>query len=72
MAARSLPHPNTLLIDSEQLVAGDALDDNFRRMAADEIERYAGRLCQEGRKRIRQDDQPMSDQAGGVLNRHEH
>ncbi len=35
-----LPKPNTLLIDSEQLEAGDALDDNFRAMAADEIERF--------------------------------
>jgi type III restriction enzyme len=35
-----LPRPNTLLIDSEQLEAGDALDDNFRQMAADEIERF--------------------------------
>jgi len=34
-----LPRPNTLLIDSEQLEAGDALDKNFRRMAADEIDR---------------------------------
>ena len=34
------PRPNTLLIDSEQLEAGDALDDNFRGMAADEIERF--------------------------------
>ena len=38
-ATRS-PRPNTLLIDSEQLEAGDALDDNFRSMAADEIERF--------------------------------
>jgi type III restriction enzyme len=36
----ALPRPNTLLIDSEQLEAGDALDDNFRGMAADEIERF--------------------------------
>jgi len=36
----SLPRPNTLLIDSEQLEAGDALDDSFRAMAADEIERF--------------------------------
>jgi len=36
----ALPRPNTLLIDSEQLEAGDALDDNFRRMAADEIDRF--------------------------------
>jgi type III restriction enzyme len=35
-----LPRPNTLLIDSEQLEAGDALDDNFRGMAADEIDRF--------------------------------
>jgi type III restriction enzyme len=35
-----LPRPNTLLIDSEQLEAGDALDSNFREMAADEIERF--------------------------------
>jgi len=35
-----LPRPNTLLIDSEQLESGTALDDNFRAMAADEIERF--------------------------------
>lgn len=35
-----LPRPNTLLIDSEQLESGDALDKNFREMANDEIERY--------------------------------
>ncbi len=35
-----LPRPNTLLIDSEQLEAGDALDDDFRGMAADEIDRF--------------------------------
>ncbi len=35
-----LPRPNTLLIDSVQLEAGDALDEKFRSMAADEIERF--------------------------------
>ena len=35
-----LARPNTLLIDSEQLEAGDALDSSFRGMAADEIERF--------------------------------
>ena len=35
-----LARPNTLLIDSEQLEAGDALDENFRGMAADEIDRF--------------------------------
>ena len=33
------PRPNTLLIDSEQLESGNALDANFRTIAADEIER---------------------------------
>ncbi len=35
-----LPRPNTLLIDSEELESGEALDDKFRAMAADEIERF--------------------------------
>ena len=35
-----LARPNTLLIDSEQLEAGDALDNNFRSMATDEIDRF--------------------------------
>ena len=35
-----LPRPNTLLIDSEQLEAGDALDTNFRSIASDEIDRF--------------------------------
>lgn len=36
----ALGRPRTLLIDSEQLESGEALDDNFRAMAADEIERF--------------------------------
>lgn len=35
-----LGRPRTLLIDSEQLESGEALDDNFRSMASDEIERF--------------------------------
>ena len=35
-----LARPNTLLIDSEQLESGEALDENFRAMAADEIDRF--------------------------------
>jgi type III restriction enzyme len=34
------PRPNALLIDSEQLESGEALDENFRAMAADEIDRF--------------------------------
>jgi type III restriction enzyme len=36
----AIARPRTLLIDSEQLESGDALDGNFRTMAADEIERF--------------------------------
>ena len=35
-----LGRPRTLLIDSEQLESGEKLDDNFRAMAADEIDRF--------------------------------
>jgi type III restriction enzyme len=35
-----LPRPRTLLIDSEQLESGEALDKDFREMAADEIDRF--------------------------------
>ena len=35
-----LPRPNTLLIDSEQLESGEALDNDFRAMAGDEIEHF--------------------------------
>ncbi|HLJ74333.1 MAG TPA: DEAD/DEAH box helicase family protein, partial [Thermoanaerobaculia bacterium] len=34
------PFPRTLLIDSEQLESGESLDDEFRKVAADEIERF--------------------------------
>jgi type III restriction enzyme len=44
-----LPRPNTLLIDSEQLEAGDALDDNFRAMAADEIARFKREIVERTR-----------------------
>lgn len=45
----ALPRPNTLLIDGEQLEAGDALDDNFRTMAADEIERFRREIIERTR-----------------------
>src|SRR5690606_132732 len=35
-----LGRPRTLLIDSEQLESGDALDPKFRKMASDEIDRF--------------------------------
>lgn len=45
----ALPRPNTLLIDSEQLEAGDALDDNFREIASDEIERFRREIVERSR-----------------------
>ncbi len=36
----ALARPNTILIDSEQLESGDALDSRFREMAEDEIEQF--------------------------------
>jgi len=41
-----LARPNTLLIDSEQLESGEALDANFRSMANDEIERFRREILQ--------------------------
>jgi type III restriction enzyme len=41
-----IPRPRTLLIDSEQLESGDALDKNFRTMAAPEIEIFRREIVQ--------------------------
>jgi type III restriction enzyme len=41
-----LARPNTLLIDSEQLESGEALDQNFRSMATDEVERFRREIIQ--------------------------
>ncbi len=41
-----LARPNTLLIDSKQLESGAALDDDFRRAAALEIEQYKREIAQ--------------------------
>lgn len=41
-----LARPNTLLIDSEQLESGDALDNKFREMASDEIEQFRREIVQ--------------------------
>jgi type III restriction enzyme len=38
--SRPLARPNTLLIDSKQLESGEALDNKFRKMAADAIDRF--------------------------------
>jgi type III restriction enzyme len=56
----ALGRPRTLLIDSEQLESGEALDDNFRGMAADEIERFRREIVE--RTGDSQAGQNISDQ----------
>ena len=43
-----LGRPLTLLIDSEQLESGDALDDTFRQMAGPEIEQFKREIFERG------------------------
>jgi len=43
-----LARPNTILVDSAQLESGDILDDNFRRMAAGEIEQFKREALERG------------------------
>ena len=52
--------PNTLLIDSAQLESGDALDDSFRAMAADEIDRFRREIVE--RTGDRHQAENLSDQ----------
>ena len=55
-----LARPNTLLIDSEQLESGEALDKNFRAMASDEIERFRREIVE--RTGDRSQAENLSDQ----------
>ena len=52
--------PRTLLIDSEQLESGEALDNNFHKMAADEIERFRREIVE--RTGDRRQAENISDQ----------
>ena len=54
------PRPRTLLIDSEQLESGDALDRDFRKMASDEIERFRREIIE--RTGDRRQAEKISDQ----------
>jgi type III restriction enzyme len=55
-----LARPFTLLIDSAQLESGDALDDNFRSMAGDEIDRFRREIIE--RTGDRQQAENLTDQ----------
>ncbi|MGV3710388.1 MAG: BPTD_3080 family restriction endonuclease [Gemmatimonas sp.] len=52
--------PKTLLIDSQQLESGEALDDNFRKMAAPEIEQFRKEIIE--RTGSQKDADDLSDQ----------
>lgn len=56
----AFPRPRTLLIDSVQLESGDALDSEFRKAAADEIERFRREIVE--RSGNREDAENLSDQ----------
>src|SRR5206468_6376322 len=55
-----LGRPRTLLIDSEQLESGDALDSNFRALASDEIDLFRREIIE--RTGDRQQAENISDQ----------
>ena len=54
------PRPRTLLIDSEQLESGEALDEKFREIAGPEIERFRYEMVQRTGGQRRAED--LSDQ----------
>jgi type III restriction enzyme len=55
-----LARPYTLLIDSEQLESGEALDDQFRKAAGDEIERFRREIVE--RTGNQQEAENLTDQ----------
>lgn len=63
-----LPRPRTLLIDSEQLESGEALDPNFREMAADEIERFRREIIERTGNREAADNITDQDLLREVMN----
>jgi type III restriction enzyme len=63
-----MPRPNTLLIDSEQLESGEALDKNFRDMAADEIDRYRREIIERTGDRRQAENLTDADLLREVMN----
>ncbi|MYA65824.1 MAG: restriction endonuclease [Gammaproteobacteria bacterium] len=63
-----IPRPHTLLIDSEQLESGDALDKNFRKMAADEIERFRREIVERTGDRMQAEKLTDQDLLREVMN----
>ncbi|MCL2824707.1 MAG: DEAD/DEAH box helicase family protein, partial [Polyangiaceae bacterium] len=67
-SGQPLARPKTLLIDSEQLEAGDALDDKFRTLAADEIERFRREVVERTGDRHRAEELTDQDLLREVMN----
>ncbi len=63
-----LARPRTLLIDSEQLESGDALDSHFRAMAADEIDRFRRDIIERTGDRQQADNITDQDLLREVMN----
>ncbi len=62
------PVPRTLLIDSEQLESGEALNTNFRKMAAAEIERFRREIIERTGDRAQADNISDPDLLREVMN----
>lgn len=63
-----LGRPHTLLIDSEQLESGEALDEQFRQVAADEIARFRREIMQRTGDRRLADNLSDQDLLREVMN----
>jgi type III restriction enzyme len=63
-----LASPKTLLIDSEELESGDALDPKFREMAADEIDRFRRDILERTGDREKADNITDQDLLREVMN----
>ena len=63
-----LAMPNTLLIDSQQLESGDALDSKFRDVASDEIERFRREMQERSGNRVETTDINEADLLREVMN----
>jgi len=63
-----LARPNTLLIDSEQLESGEALDKNFREMASFEIDRFRREIIERTGDRRQADNITDQDLLREVMN----
>ena len=62
------PRPRTLLIDSTQLESGDALDRNFRKMAAGEIDRFRREIIERTGDRLQAEKISDQDLLREVMN----